>query len=115
MTQDTEAERITPDRLRDQLVMSMFVEKSDLYREQERQRSAAADEIEALAAERDALRGALVDLADRERTCEANMAFRRKQGWYRDSYVENRDFSVEATWNEVAKIARAALTREAKP
>ena len=74
-----------------------------------------AAEAEAIAAERDALRGALVDLADRERTCEANMAFRRKQGWYRDSSVEDRDFSVAATWSEVAKIARAALTGEAKP
>lgn len=75
----------------------------------------ASRTIRALLAERDVLRSALVALADRERTCEANMAFRRKQGWYRDFSVENRDLSAAATWNEVAKIARAALTGEAKP
>lgn len=42
--------KITPEELREQLVMSMFFKVENLYQEQERQRKLAAEEIENLRA-----------------------------------------------------------------
>ena len=59
------------ERLRERLVMSMFIHKTGLYQEQERQRDEAADALTEQAAEIDRLKAALVEIRQME-TAYAN-------------------------------------------